>query len=339
MLENIISYQKEYISILKDFIKQNRDYDDYLLLLDKIELLLKKNKKTITNFLELNCNTYVYYGGATYFDNYTNEINPIIFSGKKVIIADPIIKLTPFLLANNFFDFCRIKDIFENAIKNTINLEKELKKGKIIYINPNDYIKEIKQGIYETARDLTMQYLNINLNINYSDVNMFCQEYKSYTFDKLEKKFPRLNKILYTVDSTPNMRLKDKINQNYLDCGISKENIKELSSIEQIIITLIGLFGQAFELKSISMILNCPLYITRPNVLMYLNCINNIDEKEKKKNRETCILFSLYQILKYTKTIEIKKNTKKYNTILKKLLDKELTIEEYINEIKKLDII
>ena len=49
MLENIISYQKEYISILKDFIKQNRDYDDYLLLLDKIEniyeIVIVYNKK------------------------------------------------------------------------------------------------------------------------------------------------------------------------------------------------------------------------------------------------------------------------------------------------------
>lgn len=336
MIEHIIAYQKEYISILKEFIKQNRNYNDYLLLLDKIELLLKKNKKAITNFLELNCNNYIYYGGATYFDNYTNEINPIIFSGKKLIIADPIVKLTPFLLANNFFDFERIKDIFDNAIKNTITLEKELKKGKIIYINPNDYIKEIKQSIYETARDLTMQYLNINLNINFNDVNKFCQKYKSYTFNELEKKFPKLNKIIYIVDSTPSMSLKDKINQNYLDCGVDENNLKELSSIEQIVITLIGLFGQAFELKSISMILNCSLYITRPNVLMYLSCINNIDENDEQKIKESYILFALYQILKYSKPIEIKKSTKKYKTILKNLLDKEPNIEEYINEIKNL---
>ena len=96
MIENIITYQQEYLEILKKFKKDKKEYDDYLLLLDEIELLLKKNKKKIKNFLELNNSDYLYYGGATYFDNYSMEINPVTFSGKKIIIADPIIKLSSF---------------------------------------------------------------------------------------------------------------------------------------------------------------------------------------------------------------------------------------------------
>ena len=75
MIENIITYQQEYLEILKKFKKDNKEYDDYLLLLDEIELLLKRNKKTITNFLELNNSDYVYYVVATYYDKYTMEIN------------------------------------------------------------------------------------------------------------------------------------------------------------------------------------------------------------------------------------------------------------------------
>ena len=80
MIENIIAYQREYFEIINEFKKNENTYDDYLLLLDKIELLLKRNKKTITNFLKLNNSDYLYYGGATYFDNYSMEINPVTFS-------------------------------------------------------------------------------------------------------------------------------------------------------------------------------------------------------------------------------------------------------------------
>ena len=80
MIENIIAYQREYFEIINEFKKNENTYDDYLFLLDKIELLLKRNKKTITNFLKLNNSDYLYYGGATYFDNYSMEINPVTFS-------------------------------------------------------------------------------------------------------------------------------------------------------------------------------------------------------------------------------------------------------------------
>ena len=60
MIENIITYQQEYLEILQKFKKDKKEYDDYLLLLDEIELLLKRNKKTITNFLELNNSDYLY---------------------------------------------------------------------------------------------------------------------------------------------------------------------------------------------------------------------------------------------------------------------------------------
>ena len=62
MIENIIAYQREYFEIINEFKKNENTYDDYLLLLDKIELLLKRNKKTITNFLKLNNSDYLYYG-------------------------------------------------------------------------------------------------------------------------------------------------------------------------------------------------------------------------------------------------------------------------------------
>ena len=83
MIENIIAYQREYFEIINEFKKNENTYDDYLLLLDKIELLLKRNKKTITNFLKLNNSDYLYYGGATYFDNYSMEIILLLSLEKK----------------------------------------------------------------------------------------------------------------------------------------------------------------------------------------------------------------------------------------------------------------
>ena len=335
MIENIITYQQEYLEILKKFKKDKKEYDDYLLLLDEIELLLKRNKKTITNFLELNNSDYLYYGGATYFDNYSMEINPVTFSGKKIIIADPIIKLSSFLKLNDFFAFERIKEILDNAIDNTLELEDKLLNGTIIYINPNDFILEIKEDIYKTARDITIQYIDENLDISYNDIDDFISDNNTLSFEQLEQKFPKLNKILFTIDSTPKMTLKEKISQGYVDCGIDKEKINNMSAIEQVIFTFIGLFGQAFELKCISIILKCPLYITRPNVILYLNCINYIDKDDKSRILESNVLFALYQVLKNKNVDQVKYNND-YRKIVESLSKKCISIDDYVKELKKI---
>lgn len=335
MIENIITYQQEYLKILQKFKKDKKEYDDYLLLLDEIELLLKRNKKTITNFLELNNSDYLYYGGATYFDNYSMEINPVTFSGKKIIIADPIIKLSSFLKLNDFFAFERIKEILDNAIDNTLKLEDKLLNGTIIYINPNDFILEIKEDIYKTAKDITIQYIDENLDISYNDIDDFISDNNTLSFEQLEEKFPKLNKILFTVDSTPKMTLKEKISQGYVDCGIDKEKINNMSAIEQVILTFIGLFGQAFELKCISIILKCPLYITRPNVILYLNCINYIDKDDKSRILESNVLFALYQVLKNKNVDQVKYNND-YKKIVESLSKKCISIDDYVKELKKI---
>lgn len=335
MIENIIAYQREYFEIINEFKKNENTYDDYLLLLDKVELLLKRNKKTITNFLELNNSDYLYYGGATYFDNYSMEINPVTFSGKKIIISEPLLKLSPFLKLNDFFDFDRIKEILDNAIDNTLKLKDNLLDATVIYINPNDYILEIKEDIYRTARDITIKYINENLEINYNDVDDFVHDNNALSFEKLDEKYPKLNNILFTVDSTPKMSLKEKIIQGYIDCGIDKEKIKDVSAIEQVIFTFIGLFGQAFELKTISIILKCPLYITRPNVILYLNCFIYVDEDDKKRILESNVLFALYQVLKIKSPEQVQYNSD-YEKIVESLSKKCNSIDDYVNELKKI---
>lgn len=335
MIENIIAYQREYFEIINEFKKNENTYDDYLLLLDKVELLLKRNKKTITNFLELNNSDYLYYGGATYFDNYSMEINPVTFSGKKIIISEPLLKLSPFLKLNGFFDFDRIKEILDNAIDNTLKLKDNLLDATVIYINPNDYILEIKEDIYRTARDITIKYINENLEINYNDVDDFVHDNNALSFEKLDEKYPKLNNILFTVDSTPKMSLKEKIIQGYIDCGIDKEKIKDMSAIEQVIFTFIGLFGQAFELKTISIILKCPLYITRPNVILYLNCFIYVDEDDKKRILESNVLFALYQVLKIKSPEQVQYNSD-YEKIVESLSKKCNSIDDYVNELKKI---
>ena len=96
MIEQLIQYQIEYLNIIKEFSKKDKKYEEYLLLFDKIEILLKKNKKSILNFLGLNDN-YVYYGGAIYFTKNSKEILPILFANKKVIVADPLMKMFQFV--------------------------------------------------------------------------------------------------------------------------------------------------------------------------------------------------------------------------------------------------
>lgn len=341
MIEQIKLYQQEYLTLIKEFITKERNYNEYLMLSDKIEILLKKHKKTITNFLELNKN-YVYYGGATYFTQDSREIIPISFSNKKLIIADPIIKMNIYVKNSYVFNFDRIKEIVDRAINNTIKLEKEMINAEIIYINPFDFISEIKNDIFEMAQTLTLQYLNKNLKLDYKSLEELIEVNKNYSFEELEQRFLKLSQYFITVNSDVEDSLRTKIETNYKDCGISLDTINQYSAIEQIVNALIGLFGQAFELKSISLILSVPLYITRPNVLLYLNFINCVDELDNKNLKETNILFALYQVLKkynFTEDNECLIKTfgegKFYNDLLEKLIKKDFFINKYIEYIKR----
>ncbi len=340
MLKIIKKYQKQYIELLKEFKNQKeKTIDDYYLIFDKVELLYKRNKKTIFNYIENNKN-FAFYGGATYFNQKRQEIYPILMANKILVVADPILKLSLFIRKPQFINKERIEEIIDRAIENSIDIEQELKECYIIYINPDEFLNDLKDDIRKTAEDLTLQYLNNNLNTNFNGLDNLIKEYNLYDYDKLMQKFPRLNELVQTVDAEPGDTLKDKIYKNFYYSGM---NVEGLSDIVKIIITLTGLFGQAFELKTISLILNVPLYINRANVLMYLNFINQINEEDKENIFETNILFSLFIFFRDYEFIDDYKKIEDYtitNNIYKRVLEKcdkeKLSIESYLKEIEKI---
>ena len=339
MLRIIKEYQNQYIKLLKEFKNlKEKSIDDYYLIFDKVELLYKRNKKTIFNYIENNKN-FAFYGGATYFNQKRQEIYPILIANKILVVADPILKLSLFIRKPQFVNKKRIEEIIDRAIENTIDIEQELKEGYIIYINPDEFLNDLKDGIRKTAENLTLQFLNSNLNINFDNLDNLIKEYNSYNYDKLMQKFPKLNELIQTVDAEPEDTLKDKIYKNFYYSGMKVDG---LSDIAKIIITLTGLFGQAFELKTISLILNVPLYINRVNVLMYVNFINQINEEDKDNIFETNILFSLFIFFRDYEFIDNYKRVQDYSithNIYKRTLEKcdkqKLSIENYIKEIEE----
>ena len=96
------------------------------------------------------------------------------------------------------------------------------------------------------ANILTLQYLNTNLNVNYESLDAFISSNYKYSFEELEKEFPKLNQYFIMVNSDIDVPLREKIETNYKDCGIDKENMKDISAIEQVVNTFIGLFGTSF---------------------------------------------------------------------------------------------
>lgn len=340
MLKIIKEYQNQYIELLKEFKNQKeKSIDDYYLIFDKVELLYKRNKKTIFNYIESNKN-FAFYGGATYFNQKRQEIYPVLIANKILVVADPILKLSLFIRKPQFINKKRIEEIIDRAIENTIDIEKELKECYIIYINPDEFLNDLKDGIRKTAEDLTLQYLNKNLNINYNNLDDLIKKYNSYDYDKLMQKFPKLNELIQTVDTEPGDTLNDKIYKNFYYSGM---NVEGLSDIIKIVITLTGLFGQAFELKTISLVLNVPLYINRVNVLMYLNFINQINEEDKDNIFETNILFSLFIFFRDYEFIDDYKIIEDYtrtNNIYKRILEKcdkeKLLIESYLKVIEEI---
>ena len=307
MLRIIKEYQNQYIELLKEFKNQKEKSID---------------------------------GGATYFNQKRQEIYPILMANKILVVADPILKLSLFIRKPQFINKKRIEEIIDRAIENTIDIEKELKECYIIYINPDEFLNNLKEGIRKTAEDLTLQYLNKNLNINFNELDDLIKEYNLYDYDKLTEEFPQLNELVQTVDTEPGDTLKDKIYKNFYYSGM---NVDGLSDIVKIIITLTGLFGQAFELKTISLVLNVPLYINRGNVLMYLNFINQINEEDKNNIFETNILFALFIFFRDYEFIDDYKRIEEYtktNNIYKRVLGKcnkeKLSIESYLKEIEKI---
>ena len=141
------------------------------------------------------------------------------------------------------------------------------------------------------------------------------------------------------MDAEPNDTLEEKIYKNFFYSGI---NVDELTDIQKIIMTLIGLYGQAFELKSISLCLNVPLYINRANVLLYLNFINKINIEDENNIFETNILFSLYIFFRdykfiddYERIDKYSKDNNIYTNILKICNKDKLSISCYLKEIEE----
>ena len=82
MLKIIKEYQKQYIELLKEFKNQKeKTIDDYYLIFDKVELLYKRNKKTIFNYIENNKN-FAFYGGATYVNQKRQDVYPTLLPNK-----------------------------------------------------------------------------------------------------------------------------------------------------------------------------------------------------------------------------------------------------------------
>ena len=343
MFRLIKEYQKQYIEILKEFKdKNNRDLKEYYLIFDKLELLYKRNKKTIFNYLEIE-KGFAYYGGATYFNKNRGEIYPILISEKKLIVADPILKLSIFLRNPDVFKEDRIKEIIDRAIKKTLDIQEEFKEGYIIYINPDEYLKDIKEDITNTAEELTLQYLNHNLNIKCRMIKELIFKYKDFNYELLDKEFPKLNNLVATVDAEEGDTLRQKVYKNFYYSGIEEEQIQSKTDIQKIIITLIGLFGQAFELKTISLLLNIPLYITRANVLMYVNFINRINEEDSSNMLETNILFAIYIFFRdyefnkgYLDIVEYSNANNMYIEILEECKKFKFSMEGYLEKIEKI---
>lgn len=338
MIKKIKEYQKQYIELIKEFKDiENKSIDDYYLIFDKVELLYKRNKKTIFNYLENN-NNYVFYGGATYFNQKKQELYPLLLANKKLIVADPILKLSIFLRNVEYIDESRIEGIIDRAIEHTIELENELQDCYIIYINQNELVSGLKEKIGETAEDLTLQYLNQNLGLNFKSLNDLEEEYKEQNYKMLDDNFPNLNELVQTVDTEPTDTLEQKIYKNFFHSGIDVEG---LTDIQKVIMTLVGLFGQAFELKSISICLNVPLYINRINVLIYVNFINTLNEEDKENLFKTNIFFCIYAFFRdyqfeknYDKVIKYAIDSNLYEKILKKCNKEKFSIEEYLYDIE-----
>lgn len=275
----IVEYQKEYIQIIEEFfLRKTKKIDDYYTLIDKIEILLKKIKQSLLNYLNYN-KSIILYGGGTYFLKNEGEYLPILAVNSTLLIEDSITKLSIFFRSHEEnIDLKLISQIIERSIKNTLNLKDNIIKGEVILFNSADFTSGIANETFEESKNLILHYFNRNFDTRFRNLEDFINENKLLSYEQIELKYPLITKMVFTAACEDQDSLKVRVESQLGFSGMKEITLMGDCDVERVCSSLFCLFSQALMLENLSLIFGCDLYITKPNVMYFLRIMH--EEKD-----------------------------------------------------------
>ena len=276
-ITNINNQYLDFIKIIKKRLNKNENFID---ILDEIELFWMKNKPFICEYLKYQKCSYI--GGAMYLDFNEHEYRLPLCVDDNLIMDEPICKIINMFRLNELIDEKRMKEVLRHIVDNIIENEKIINKYSIVIIPMRLYYSDFSDDIRNISNSFT--YQSLTEFSNYKIQN----EKDLIDFSKTIKTIEKLNNIIkpdyiFTYQEDVDKNITEKMINYCKRCGriIDSSNPKDI--IEVLYEFLYSKFCQVIDLIYLSHFLNLDLFLFREDVVYYLNLIKtNFDSKDKK---------------------------------------------------------
>ncbi len=337
MDHRIININKQYLMLIEKLKLRLSNQDEFLDVLDEIELFWMKKKQFICEFLKYQKCSYI--GGAMYihFSEYEHKL-PLCINNA-VIMDEPICKMINMFRLNDVIDENRIIEILICIVDNIIDNKKLINKNNILIVPMRLYYPDISDDINYISNRFTYQSLteftNYPIQSNEDLIN----------YSKSVNDVEELNKLvkadyIFTHQKDISKNITEKIVNFCKSSGRIIDSSNPMDIMEALYEFLYGRFCQAIDLIYLSDILNLDLFVFREEVVYYLNLISsNFDRSEEKIHTiidNTIVsLFVHKELLQKDYKLDDKIiNNKKILSIWNKIIARK---NEYVNE-EKIDL-
>lgn len=266
MLNNILIYQDEYLTLLEEFLKNLKEESelvDYLAFFEKINIFWMKRIETIEKELALitKTNECILLSGSLYLDFGNSEHYQYFTFGTFHLLHDSLLKIESFFRLPNAQK--NIQSTIPLFIK-IINIEMKIltEYRGIFLILPLELMYSLR--VDSRIEDLDHTFWNIISSIfekEYTSKDQFLEDFK--TFEEIAKAIdPKILKhIIFSTTQDSKKTLRNRI-QDYLkqQKGL-EEHYKQFPEPEIFLSVLFGNIVQVLEIIDLSQFFNVKPYI------------------------------------------------------------------------------
>ena len=280
MDHRIININNQYLEFIKSIKKRLDDNENFMDVLDEIEMFWMKNKPFICEYLKYQKCSYI--GGAMYIHFNEHEHRLPLCVDENLIMDEPICKIINMFRLNELIDEKRMKEVLLHIVDNIIENEKIINKSGIVIVPMRLYYSNSSDDMKDISNSFT--YQSLSEFSNYKIQN----EKDLINFSKTIKTIEELNSTIkpdyiFTYQEDIDKNITEKMINYCKSCGriIDSANPKDI--IEALYEFLYSKFCQAIDLIYLSDILNLDLFVFREDVVYYLNIIKtNFENKDEK---------------------------------------------------------
>jgi len=308
MIENILIFQDEYLTLLEDFHKSyqnNFKLIGYLTFLEKINIFWMKRIEIIEKELAIltRTNDCILLSGSLYLDINNYEHFPYITFGHFHLLHESLLKVEPlFRLPNSHHNFQNITALFIKILKIEMTILKEYK--GIFLILPLELLYTLRTDNRIDVLDQTFWTIISSLfEKNFNCKAQFLETYKS--FEEIENAIAPeiLENIIFTNINDSQKSLRNRI-QDYLkkEKAIS-EYYLQFTEPEIFISVLFGNTSQVLEILYLSQFFNVKPYIRYNIAFHYFKILTKPFSRDPLLN-ELIIFVNIFYVFHHAFNLE-----------------------------------